>query len=82
MITSHVRTVDTQLAHYRWVQPFRNYYRIFRTLMQPASNATPTLRLALDEAANVLSEGPHPARARRDAETLLLDVLRQNSPQA
>ena len=50
--------------------------------MQPASNATPTLRLALDEAANVLSEGPHPARARRDAETLLLDVLRQNSPQA
>ncbi len=50
--------------------------------MQPTSNARPTLRFALDAAAKLLAEGPHPARARRDAETLLLDALRQNPPQA
>jgi release factor glutamine methyltransferase len=49
--------------------------------MQPASNAHPTLRLALDAAAKVLAEGPHAERARRDAETLLLDALRQNAPE-
>jgi release factor glutamine methyltransferase len=50
--------------------------------MQSTSNARPNLRLALDAAAKLLAESPHAERARRDAETLLLDVLRQNSPQA
>jgi release factor glutamine methyltransferase len=50
--------------------------------MASVSNARPTLRLALDAAEKILAEGPHPARARRDAETLLLDALRQNAPEA
>jgi release factor glutamine methyltransferase len=50
--------------------------------MASVSNARPTLRLALDAAEKILVEGPHPARARRDAETLLLDALRRNAPEA
>ncbi len=50
--------------------------------MTIVSNDRPTLRMALDAAQKVLAEGPHPARARRDAETLLLDALRQNAPEA
>ena len=49
--------------------------------MASVSNARPTLRLALDAAEKILVEGPHPARARRDAETLLLQVLRKNAPE-
>jgi release factor glutamine methyltransferase len=41
----------------------------------------PTLRLALDAARKILGEGPHPARAWRDTETLLLDVLRHYAPE-
>jgi release factor glutamine methyltransferase len=47
--------------------------------MPPSSNDRPTLRFALNAAEKVLAEGPHPDRARRDAEALLLFVLRRNS---
>jgi release factor glutamine methyltransferase len=49
--------------------------------MPPAPNDHPTLRFALDEALKVLAGGPHPERARRDTETLLLYVLRNNAPE-
>jgi release factor glutamine methyltransferase len=49
--------------------------------MPPAPNDRPTLRLALVAAEKVLAESPHPARARRDAETLLLHALRQDAPE-
>lgn len=49
--------------------------------MTAESNARPTLRLALDAAEKLLAQGPHPERARRDTETLLLHVLRQLSPE-
>jgi release factor glutamine methyltransferase len=48
--------------------------------MPPAPNDPPTLRLALDAAQKILAEGPHPERARRDTETLLLHVLKMNAP--
>jgi release factor glutamine methyltransferase len=41
----------------------------------------PTLRLALNAARKILAEGPHPGRAWRDAETLLVDALRQHAPE-
>jgi release factor glutamine methyltransferase len=44
------------------------------------SNDRPALRSALDEAGKALAAGPHADRARRDAETLLLHVLRRNAP--
>lgn len=50
--------------------------------MTAESNARPTLRLALDAAEKLLAQGPHPERARRDTETLLLHVLLQASPEA
>ena len=49
--------------------------------MPPAPNDRPTLRFALDEAQRVLAAGPHPERARRDTETLLLHALRKTAPQ-
>ncbi|MGH9562946.1 MAG: peptide chain release factor N(5)-glutamine methyltransferase [Terracidiphilus sp.] len=49
--------------------------------MTSTPNAEPTLRLALDAAEKLLAQGPHPDRARRDTETLLLYVLRQASPE-
>ncbi|MFZ0337921.1 MAG: peptide chain release factor N(5)-glutamine methyltransferase [Terracidiphilus sp.] len=49
--------------------------------MPPAPDDRPTLRVALDEAQKVLAAGPHPERARRDAETLLLHTLRKNAPE-
>jgi release factor glutamine methyltransferase len=39
-----------------------------------------SLRFALDKAEKVLAEGPHPGRARRDAETLLVHALKKNAP--
>ncbi len=45
------------------------------TLIDPG-----TIRSLLGEAESSLAEGPHPQRARRDAEALLLHVLRQNAP--
>ncbi len=39
-----------------------------------------TIRALLAEAESSLAEGPHPERARRDAEALLLYVLRQIAP--
>ncbi len=49
--------------------------------MPPTPNDHPTLRFALDEAQKVLAGGPHPERARRDTETLLLHALRKNVPE-
>ena len=49
--------------------------------MPPTPNDHPTLRFALDEAEKVLAGGPHPERARRDTETLLLHALRKNAPE-
>jgi release factor glutamine methyltransferase len=49
--------------------------------MPPAPNDRPILRFALHEAEKVLAAGPHRERARRDAETLLLFVLRRNAPE-
>ena len=43
-------------------------------------NQCPTLRSALDEAQKTLAQSPHPERARRDAEALVLHVLKQNAP--
>lgn len=40
-----------------------------------------TIRPLLDEATCLLAQGPHPERARRDAETLLLHVLREGAPE-
>jgi release factor glutamine methyltransferase len=42
----------------------------------------PKIRALLAEALQSLAAGPHPERARRDAETLLLQVLRENAPDA
>ncbi len=50
--------------------------------MPLAPSDRPTLRLALDEGQRVLGTGPHPERARRDAETLLLYALRARQPEA
>ncbi|MGB0062961.1 MAG: peptide chain release factor N(5)-glutamine methyltransferase [Terracidiphilus sp.] len=49
--------------------------------MTTTPKARPTLHLALDAGEKLLAEGPHPTRARRDAETLLLHVLRQTAPE-
>jgi release factor glutamine methyltransferase len=40
----------------------------------------PTLRFALDAAQRILAAGPHPERARRDTETLLVHALKKNAP--
>ena len=48
--------------------------------MQPASMNRPTIRALLTEAEGILAEGPHSQRARRDAEVLLLHVLREDAP--
>ena len=44
--------------------------------MQPTPIDHGTIRALLAEAEGILAAGPHPKRARRDAETLLLDSLR------
>ena len=41
-----------------------------------------TIRVLLAEAESSLVEGPHPERARRDAETLLLHAMRKETPDA
>jgi len=48
--------------------------------MQHTSIDPGTIRSLLNEAESSLAVGPHPQRARRDAEALLLQVLRQNAP--
>src|SRR5580704_1841644 len=48
--------------------------------MPPTPIDRPTLRLALDAAQKVLAAGPHPERARRDTETLLVHALKKNTP--
>jgi release factor glutamine methyltransferase len=49
--------------------------------MQPKSNDQPTIRTLLAEGEGLLAQGPHPERARRDAETLLLHALRADAPE-
>ena len=49
--------------------------------MPPAPIDHTTIRFALDEAQKVLASGPHPERARRDTETLLLHALKKNTPE-
>jgi len=49
--------------------------------MASVPNDRPTLRTILDEGGKNLAAGPHPERARRDAETLLLHVLRKSAPE-
>jgi release factor glutamine methyltransferase len=46
--------------------------------MQPKPPDRSTIRALLAEAGHLLAEGPHPARARLDAEALLLHVLGKN----
>lgn len=41
-----------------------------------------TIRVLLAEAESLLAAGPHPGRARRDAETLLLHAMREDVPDA
>jgi len=48
--------------------------------MPPTPSERPSLRFALDEAQKVLAEGSHPERARRDAETLVVHVLKMSAP--
>ncbi len=48
--------------------------------MQPASIDRPAIRVLLAGAERSLVEGPHPERARRDAQSLLLHVLRRDEP--
>lgn len=48
--------------------------------MRPKPDDSLTIRELLAEAEGFLVEGPHPERARRDAETLLLHALREDAP--
>jgi release factor glutamine methyltransferase len=50
--------------------------------MQPTPIDRGTIRALLAEAEGILAAGPHPDRARRDAEMLLLHVLREDTPDA
>jgi len=48
--------------------------------MQPIPSDSETIRALLSEAEGSLVEGAHAERARRDAETLLLHVLKKDAP--
>jgi release factor glutamine methyltransferase len=48
--------------------------------MQPAPTDPRTIRSLVAEAEKTLAVGPHPERARRDAQALLMLVLRNNAP--
>ena len=48
--------------------------------MQHTSIDPGTIRALLAEAESLLAEGPHPERAQRDAEALLLQVLKRKDP--
>ncbi len=48
--------------------------------MQPRPSNSETIRILLAEGESSLLGGPHAERARRDAETLLLHVLKQDAP--
>lgn len=49
--------------------------------MQPASLSRQTVRALVAEGEYELAAGPHPERARRDAETLLLHLFQRNGPE-
>ena len=61
--------------------PSRSNATRSRNPCRPHPTIVPTLRFALDAAEKVLAEGPHPGRARRDTETLLLQVLKKVAPE-
>jgi len=48
--------------------------------MRPTSLSRQKIRALIAEGEYSLAEGPHPERARRDAETLLLHLFRRNDP--
>ncbi len=48
--------------------------------MRHGPNEVATIRTLLADAERSLAEGPHSERARRDAETLLLHVMRKDAP--
>src|ERR1035438_6965936 len=48
--------------------------------MQPKPLDRPKIRALIGEAEDSLARGPHPERARLDAETLFLHLLRRNVP--
>jgi release factor glutamine methyltransferase len=50
--------------------------------MQHGPSGVATIRVMLAEAEGSLVEGPHAGRARRDAETLLLQAMREDVPDA
>ncbi len=68
-------------ASIRGAQEFSNLIAKASILMTVPYKPCPTLRQALVEAEESLVAGPHPARARRDAETLLLLALRRAAPE-
>jgi release factor glutamine methyltransferase len=48
--------------------------------MRATPTHAPTIRMLLSDAERALAKGPHPEKARRDAETLLLQLLQIDSP--
>ena len=48
--------------------------------MQPRQPDRPTIRALIAEAEYSLANGPHPERARLDAEALFLHLVRKNVP--
>jgi release factor glutamine methyltransferase len=49
--------------------------------MQPTSLSRQKIRALIAEGEYALAAGPHPERARRDAETLLLHLFKRNDPE-
>ena len=49
--------------------------------MQPTSLSRQKIRALIAEGEYALAAGPHPERARRDAETLLLHLFKRNNPE-
>jgi release factor glutamine methyltransferase len=54
--------------------------KLNQSSMQAAPTHAPTIRVLLAGAERALAQGPHPYKARRDAETLLLHLLQIDSP--
>lgn len=49
--------------------------------MRPTQLSSSKVRALIREAEDLLREGPHPERARMDAETMLLGILRRRDPE-
>ncbi len=61
---------------------YARYGKLNQIFMPFARDNATTIRTLLAEAESLLASGPHPERARRDAETLLLLALRTDVPGA